>query len=149
MLLRSSNGSVFVLLLRSSFKWCVFVFQSVLQRTAKSAVVHQTNASNAKLAIKRTRKDNAVCLYAICDDRYWVYYQDVYIWYKGMSDGIWITTWCCFNVNFTNFLLLTDGCTGSPLIQIMACRLFRTKPLCKPVMTYHQPHHREQASMKK
>ena len=41
-----------------------------------------------------------------------------------------------FQCEFTNFLLLTDGCTGSSLVQIMACRLFGAKPLSKPVIVW-------------
>ena len=44
------------------YSWCVMVFllQCVWRRTAKSAAVNQTSVSNAKLATKRTRRDNVV-----------------------------------------------------------------------------------------
>ena len=38
------------------------LLQSVWRRTAKIAAVNQTNVSNAKLATKRTRRDDVVCL---------------------------------------------------------------------------------------
>ena len=38
-----------------------------------------------------------------------------------LSDAIWWHPW-----------------TGSPLLQVMACHLFGTKPLPKPKLTYHQ-----------
>ena len=66
---------------------------------------------------------------------------------KSMSDGTQITWWCFCKREFTHDLL-TDGPTGSSLVQIMACRLFETKLLSESMMTSHQLHHREQASMK-
>ena len=38
--------------------------------------------------------------------------------------------------------------TGSALVQIMACRLFDTKPLSKPILRYCQLDPWEQTSMK-
>ena len=38
------------------------LLQSAWRRTVKSAAVNQTNVSNAKRAIKRTRKDDVVCI---------------------------------------------------------------------------------------
>ena len=59
--------------------WCGLVLQCAWRRTVRNAVVNQTNASNAKLAIKRTRKDSAVCLHAICIyDRCCILYPTVY-----------------------------------------------------------------------
>ena len=67
---------------------------------------------------------------------------------KSMSVGTQITWWCFCKHEFPDDLL-TDGRTGSSLVQIMACCLLGVKLLSKPMMTSHQWYHREQASMKK
>ena len=38
--------------------------------------------------------------------------------------------------------------TGSTLVQVMACRLFGTKPLLKAMLSYNQFNSREQISLK-
>ena len=66
---------------------------------------------------------------------------------ESMSDGTQITWWCFCKHEFTHGLL-TDGRTGSSLVQITACCLFGVKPLSKPMITSHQSHRREQVSIK-
>ena len=59
--------------MESVFVMCFTLFvQNAWRRTAKSAVRHQTNVSNANVVTKRTRRDSAVSLFTLYDDSHYV-----------------------------------------------------------------------------
>ena len=76
-------------------------------------------------------------------------YNSNVLFMRAFKKGYWFRSGCLLHVNSSHpSAAYMRERTGSPLVHVVACRLFGAKPLPEPLLAYCQPDSREQISVK-